>query len=292
VLVLLAVVTGVIAAAYFGLRGVLAPLRGVGCNAVVEGREVEVSPEQAGNAATITGVAVLRRLPARAATIAVATAMQESKLVNLNYGDRDSLGLFQQRPSQGWGTPQEILDPAHATNAFYDALERVPAYADLKVDVLVKIDGYRSMQITDVAQQVQRSAFPEAYADHEPDARVLASALSGHSPAAMSCTLDEDSRPAGAAGVQPFERALRRELTTARPVALDGVAGVRLSTQDATATWAAAQWSVAQAERLGVARVYAGGKVWRRADDEPRWRPVTGAPSGVTVLFADTAPPR
>jgi hypothetical protein len=276
--VLLAVVTGVVAAAYFGLRGVLAPLRGVGCNAVVEGREVEVSPEQAGNAATITGVAVLRRLPARAATIAVATAMQESKLVNLDYGDRDSLGLFQQRPSQGWGTPEQVRDPVYATNAFYD--------------VLVKIDGYRSMQITEVAQQVQRSAFPEAYADHEPDARVLASALSGHSPAAMSCTLDEDSRPAGAAGVQPFERALRRELTSARPVALDGVAGVRLSTPDATATWAAAQWSVAQAERLGVARVYAGGKVWRRADDEPRWRPATGAPSGVTVLFADTAPPR
>ena len=67
---------------------------------------------------------------------------------------------------------------------------------------------------------------------------------------------------------------------------------MRLPTQDATATWAAAQWSVAQAERLGVARVYAGGKVWRRADDEPRWRPASGAPSGVTVLFADAAPPR
>ena len=160
-LVLLAVVTGVAAAAYFGLRG----------------------------------VAVLRQLPARAATIAVATAMQESKLVNLDYGDRDSLGLFQQRPSQGWGTPEQVRDPVYATNAFYD--------------VLVKIDGYRAMQITDVAQQVQRSAFPEAYADHEPDARVLASALSGHSPAAMSCTLDEDSRPAGVAGVQPFQRALR-----------------------------------------------------------------------------------
>jgi len=276
-LVLLAVVVGVAGAAYLGLRGILAPVRSVGCSAVVDGREVEVSPEQAGNAATITGIAVRRRLPARAATIAVATAMQESKLVNLNYGDRDSLGLFQQRPSQGWGTPEQVRDPVYASNAFYD--------------VLVKIDGYRSMQITDVAQQVQRSAFPEAYADHEPDARVLASALSGHSPAALSCTLDEKSRPAGAAGVAPFQRTLARELTTTRAVPLDGVAGVRLATRDATATWAAAQWSVAQAERLGVARVYADGRVWRRADEQPRWRPATGVPAGVTVLFSDVPPP-
>src|SRR4051794_5636859 len=182
-LVLLAVVAGVAVAAYLGLRGLLAPVRSVGCSALVEGREVEVTPEQMANAATITGVAVRRGLPARAATIAVATAIQESKLVNLDYGDRDSLGLFQQRPSQGWGTAAQVRDPVHATNAFYDAL--------------VKVDGYRSLEITQVAQRVQRSGFPEAYADHEPDARVLASALSGHSPAALGCTLDPGSRPAG-----------------------------------------------------------------------------------------------
>src|SRR3954454_21953774 len=245
-LVLIAVVVGVAGAAYLGLRGILAPVRSVGCSAVVDGREVELSPEQAGNAATITGVAVRRRLPARAATIAVATAMQESKLVNLDFGDRDSLGLFQQRPSQGWGTPEQVRDPVHAANAFYD--------------VLVKIEGYRSLQITDVAQRVQRSAFPEAYAEHEPDARVLASALSGHSPAALSCTLPESSRPAGVAGVQPFEQALRREVTRTRPVALSGVAGVRVPTTDATSTWAAAKWSVAQAQRLEGGTGSAGGK--------------------------------
>ena len=276
-LVLLGLVLGVGVAAWFGLRGMLSPIPSVSCKALAEGRTVELSPEQMGNAATITGIAVRRRLPARAATIAVATAIQESKLVNLDYGDRDSLGLFQQRPSQGWGTPAQVRDPVYAANAFYD--------------VLVKIEGYRSMEITDVAQQVQRSAFPEAYADHEPDARVLASALSGHSTAALSCTLDEDSRPSGFAGVQPFETALRRELTTTRPVALNGVAGVRLPISDATATWAAAQWSVAQAERLGVARVYAGGKVWRRATGDRGWQPASDAPSGVTVLFADAAPP-
>jgi hypothetical protein len=276
-LVLLGLVGALAVAAFLVLRGVLAPVPPVVCQAVADGRTVEVTPEQMGNAATITGIAVRRRLPARAATIAVATAMQESKLVNLDYGDRDSLGLFQQRPSQGWGTPRQVRDPVYAANAFYDAL--------------VKVDGYRSMEITEVAQAVQRSGFPEAYADHEPDARVLASALSGHSPAALRCTLAEGSRPAGSAGVQPFQQALRRELTTTRPVVLDGVAGVRLPVTDATAAWAAAQWSVAQAERLGVARVYAGGKVWRRTEGQHGWRTAPDAPPGVTVLFADASPP-
>jgi hypothetical protein len=109
-------------------------------------------------------------------SIALATAFQESKLVNIDYGDRDSVGLFQQRPSQGWGTAEQILDPVYATNAFYDALE--------------KIEGYEDMAITEAAQQVQRSAYPSAYADHEEDARALASALTGYSPATFSCDLD------------------------------------------------------------------------------------------------------
>ncbi|MFD2121435.1 hypothetical protein ACFSNO_20395, partial [Streptomyces cirratus] len=74
----------------------------------------EMSPEQAGNAATIAAVGVAKGVPDRAVTIALATAMQESGLRNLDHGDRDSLGLFQQRPSQGWGTPQEIRDPVYA----------------------------------------------------------------------------------------------------------------------------------------------------------------------------------
>ena len=93
-----------------------------------------------------------RGLPARAASIALATAYQESKLRNLDHGDRDSLGLFQQRPSQGWGTAEQLQDPYYAVNAFYDAL--------------VKVDGYQAMRITEAAQKVQRSGFPEAYEDH------------------------------------------------------------------------------------------------------------------------------
>ena len=146
------------------------------CTAEVDGHEVEVSGEQAENATLISAIAVRRGLPARAASIALATAYQESKLENIDYGDRDSVGLFQQRPSQGWGTVEQLLDPVYATNAFYDAL--------------VQVDGYEQMEITEAAQLVQRSAYPTAYADHEADARALASALTGYSPAAFSCDLD------------------------------------------------------------------------------------------------------
>src|SRR5205085_7541792 len=114
------------------------------CTATAAGHSATVTVEQGANAATIAAVAARRGLPARAATIAIATAMQESKLRNLDYGDRDSLGLFQQRPSQGWGSPEQVRDPVHAANAFYDAL--------------VKIDGYRSLQITQVAPKVEHSA--------------------------------------------------------------------------------------------------------------------------------------
>lgn len=85
--------------------------------------------------------------------IALMTAMQESSLRNLNYGDRDSLGLFQQRPSQGWGTRAQVTDPSYASRKFYEALLR---------------DGSRnSRSLTQAAQRVQRSAFPNAYAKHE-----------------------------------------------------------------------------------------------------------------------------
>jgi hypothetical protein len=151
-----------------------------GCTARVGGRTVELDTEQSENAALIAAIGVRRGLPARAASIALATAYQESKITNIEEGDRDSLGLFQQRPSQGWGTKEEILNPYYAINAFYDAL--------------VKIDGYENMRITEAAQAVQRSGYPEAYEDHAADARSLASALSGHSvDGKFSCVVRHDA---------------------------------------------------------------------------------------------------
>ena len=167
---------GVAAAVGYGLLRQVTPIfQPDECTATVDDRTVTLDLEQAENAALITAVAVDRGMPARAATIALATAYQESKLYNLESGDRDSLGLFQQRPSQGWGSREQVLDPYYATNAFYNAL--------------TKLDGYQKMRVTVAAQRVQRSGFPEAYADHEADARVLASALSGNSPHTFSCRL-------------------------------------------------------------------------------------------------------
>jgi len=104
-------------------------------------------------------------VPPRAWQVALATAMQESTLRNLNYGDRDSLGLFQQRPSQGWGTPAQVTDPVYATKIFIDRLTKVP--------------GWEQLPVTVAAQIVQRSAFPEAYAKWEGLAAQLVSQLAG-----------------------------------------------------------------------------------------------------------------
>ena len=139
------------------------------------GTPSSLSIEQAENASIIAAVAERRGLPARAVSIALATAYQESKLQNLDGGDRDSLGLFQQRPSQGWGTPSSSCDPYYATNAFYDAL--------------VKVDGYEDMEITEAAQAVQRSAFPDAYADHEDDGRAIASRADRQQPGGVHCVV-------------------------------------------------------------------------------------------------------
>lgn len=115
--------------------------------------------EQIPNAKTIQATGVAMNIPARGQIVALATALQESRLRNLTYGDRDSLGLFQQRPSQGWGTANEILDPVHASTMFYEALERVP--------------GWQSLSVAQAAQAVQKSGVPDGYAKWEPLATAL-----------------------------------------------------------------------------------------------------------------------
>jgi hypothetical protein len=115
------------------------------------------------NAGTIIQVGVALDIPERGQIVALATAMQESMLRNLGHlgatNDHDSLGLFQQRPSMGWGTPEQVTDPVFSATAFYLALKRVP--------------GWESMSVTVAAQRVQRSAFPDAYAKWETDANAL-----------------------------------------------------------------------------------------------------------------------
>src|SRR5450759_872245 len=221
------------------------------CRATALGRSATFPPEQTANAATITAIALKRGLPARAATIANATAIVESKLRNVRFGDRDSLGLFQQRPSQGWGTAAQILDPVHATNKFYDAL--------------IKVDGYQSMAITKVAQDVQHSGFPQAYADHEEEGRILASTLAGHSPGGIGCRLNaaKVSTPAASIATQ-----LTAQLGV--PATVEGD-GVRATGRDAQAAWAAGSWAVAHAEADGITSVKVGDRAWNRARGEEAW---------------------
>ncbi|MVO90275.1 hypothetical protein GPA10_37390 [Streptomyces sp. p1417] len=132
------------------------------------GKDVKVEglslpAEQVPNAQTIVGTGLSMKVPKRGQIVALATAMQESRLRNLASGDRDSLGLFQQRPSMGWGTAQQIRDPVYASERFYKAL--------------LKVHGWQQMTVTQAAQAVQASGFPDAYAQWEPLATALQSAI-------------------------------------------------------------------------------------------------------------------
>ena len=153
------------------------PMTGCGSGPVQAGVSVGGYPaldtSQIGNAQIIYNVAEDLQLPSRAPVIAIATAFQESKLRNLPYGTADSLGLFQQRPSQGWGSPAELLDPVYAASAFYARL--------------VQVAGWQTLPLTVAAQDVQRSGDPAAYAHWESLADALVGTFSG---AASACLND------------------------------------------------------------------------------------------------------
>ncbi len=242
---------------------------------------VDLSTEQAENATLISAIAVRRGMPARAASIAIATAYQESKLRNIDHGDRDSIGLFQQRPSQGWGTASQIQDPYYAINRFYDALE--------------KIDGYQQMRITEAAQKVQRSGFPEAYEDHAPDSRALASALTGYSPARFCCVVHtsggESRESTTSTGLTPRAEVVSSNLSKAfgdLPRTPDGRSfDVRVPPEEQNGTsrgWAVASYLVAHASRLHVARVVYDGRIWLAGHRSERgWQADRGAPGNDVV---------
>jgi len=143
----------------------------------VAGLAMPLTAEQVANAKTIADIGRQRGLPERAIVIALATAQQESRLRNLDYGDRDSLGLFQQRPSSGWGTDAQVQDPVYAANKFYDHL--------------VEVRGWDTARLTDAAQSVQRSGFPEAYQQWEEMATKLAAAQLSEAPDALTCVPDQ-----------------------------------------------------------------------------------------------------
>jgi hypothetical protein len=237
--------------------------------ATQNGDGFEMTPEQAGNAATIAAVGVAKGLPDRAVTIALATAMQESSLRNLDHGDRDSLGLFQQRPSMGWGTADQIMDPVYSAGIFYDRLAEIP--------------GYSRLPLTVAAQRVQRSGFPQAYAKHEPDATVLTAAFSGDT-GRVTC-----GGPAPAQAGDPAK--VREQLTRIfgkgsmhdSPAA--GAAGHRAGEAEVTMvekrdggepalrrSRMMARWAVANARDLNIARVSYGWEGWVAGQARGEWQ--------------------
>jgi len=136
----------------------------------------DLDREQVSNARIIIGVGRFLNVPPRGWVIAISVALQESGMRNLDYGDRDSLGMMQQRPSQGWGSPTQVQDPTYAARAFYGGPSSPTASSGLQA-----VPGWQRMPLWEAAQTVQRSAFPMAYAQHEALATELVKRLAGQS---------------------------------------------------------------------------------------------------------------
>lgn len=233
------------------------------CYLQVEGAEepLRLTNEQARNASVIVAESYNRGLSEQAAVIALATAWQESGLRNLNYGDRDSLGLFQQRPSYDWGTKEQILDPWYSSGRFYEEL--------------VKFDDWESTDVNDIAQKVQRSGHPEAYRKHETNARALAGAFRGSREGTFTC-INRD-----ATGTD--HGALDKVASTVPGVSLqDNGSELVMTANNAGAAWSVTQLALANTSELGVEKVVVGGNEWKQG--EQAWKgvqPVSG--DSVTV---------
>jgi hypothetical protein len=222
---------------------------------------VDLDPVQMANAATIAAVGVRRGMPAQAVVVALATALQESKLENRDDGDRDSIGLFQQRPSQGWGSADKIKDPRYSADRFYTALKRVK--------------GYQKMRVTDAAQRVQHSAYPNAYQKWADEAQVLARALTGQAASAVACTVTGAPAMRGAAATAALMAGLRLDWGKGLPTAAAAqqAAGLTVAVTSVTSGWRYAHWLVSHASETGLERVRFADLQWDAGAG--KWQPVT-----------------
>ncbi|MFC7532108.1 hypothetical protein [Actinoplanes sp. GCM10030250] len=247
------------------------PRLGPECTVSADG-EVTLDAVQMANAATITAVGVRRGMPEQAVVVALATAFQESKLENLDDGDRDSVGLFQQRPSQGWGTFEEIKDPRYAAGKFYASLK--------------KVKGWQKMRVTDAAQKVQRSAYPEAYEKWADESRVLAAALTGRATGAVECTVRGTPQLRGAEAAAALLESLKLDWGKKLPSAAAAAraAGLTVDVTNANNGWRYAHWLVSHASATGLERVRFGGLEWHAP--EGKWQPVTDGSGANTVQVA------
>jgi hypothetical protein len=262
-LVLVLVVAGY--AIYHSFRNVTSPPPPPGCQAGTGVQAIDLDPEQAQVAATIAGVAARHRLPRQAVTIALAAALQESKLRNLDYGDRDSVGIFQQRPSEGWGSPTQLQDPVYATTKFYAAL--------------TKVHGYAAMPVYQAAQEVQHSADGSAYQQWTDIAGQLTGYFTGKSPHGVSCWYT----PAGQANLAGAERQLGQTFGPAgRKAVVVRIITVRSGQKNKGSTavlhvqraagWTVASWLVSHAQAYHLSQIRYAGFSWKAANGNMGWQ--------------------
>ncbi|MFI7427559.1 hypothetical protein ACIBPB_11290 [Micromonospora sp. NPDC049836] len=246
------------------------PMASRTCTVEADG-EVVLSAEQMANAATIAAIGVQRRMPERAVVVALATAYQESHLRNIAHGDRDSLGLFQQRPSQGWGTPAQIRDPRYAAEKFYAALK--------------KVKGWEKLRVTEAAQRVQRSAYPEAYQKWAVKSEVLSRALLGHATGAVACTVGSTPTMRGPAAAAALAQNLALDWGLAGLAAPVDLTDFAVPASDSRNGWRYAHWLVSHADDHGVKRVRFGDLEWTA--EHGTWSKVKSGRSAPTQVLAE-----
>lgn len=256
------VIAVVLGGAYLGVRTLLGDSMPGRVSARCNFGSYSTDTGQASVAATMVGVVLKRGLPERAAILTVTAAWQESKLRNIaaGSGDLDSVGVLQQRPSQGWGTAQELADVATATQRFLDALLKVP--------------NWQTEPAAEVIQAVQISAEGALYAQHESKSTAMVKALIGALPAGVSCRFEAPDRVAAPTAVAEL---VAREL----PVAAPQVSGANVTVPGAS--WATAAWFVANADRLGIDSVAYSARTWTRADG---WSDSAAVASAVVATMA------
>jgi hypothetical protein len=263
-LITIAAVVAIAVAGAFGLRALWNTAKSNLAADVCTVGPYDLDPQQAVVAATMVGAVTKYHihLPERAAVLVLAAGLQESKLANIapGQGDRDSVGVLQQRPSQGWGggSAQTLTDVGEATKEFLDALMKVP--------------HWRTMPLADAVQAVQISADGTAYAQHEPEAQALADALQGVKPAGITCSFQKPTKvatPTVVAQQAASELGINTpQVANAHVVRAPG------------ARWQTAAWFVANADRLGIERVAYNGKLWTRTNG---WKPAPASSAAVVV---------
>jgi hypothetical protein len=259
-LLVVAAVVVALAGGALGLKLLLTPSTSQPLGCEISGTSYTLDFEQAANATTIAAVGKRLGLPDHAVTIALAAALQESRLQNLPYGDRDSRGLFQQRPSQGWGTAEQVMTPRYAATAFFQHLAAVP--------------GWPTLPVTAAAQRVQRSGSPTAYAQWEAVARAMARATTGEVAAGFTCRVPDPPASTATASLAETMALELGDPSVATPVA-------------APRGWTVSSWLVGHANRFGITSVSYAGQRWTSAGGA--WQADPSASTAVSITRLPSA---